>query len=126
MLNAREILDVQDFEIRKIFVTETWGHVWIRTMNGLQRDEIEELLIADKRTNVRGLCAIFCICDQDGNRFFTKADLKAMNKKSGKALDQVFAEVIALNRMSEDDVDELEKKVAVATSDSSPIGGQEV
>lgn len=126
MKNAKEILDVEDFQMRKIDVPAWNTQVWIRTMSGVQRDEIEQMMVDEKRANLKSLVAIYSICDEDGNRFYTRSELKDMNRKSGKALDRVFVEAIDLNQMSEDDIEMLAQRIKKAHSGDSPTGGPEV
>lgn len=126
MLNANEILNTVDFQMRKIDVPAWNTQVWIRTLSGVQRDEIEQLIVDDKRSNLKSLIAIYSICDEDGKRFFAKDKLRDMNRKSGKALDRVFAEAMELNQMSEDDIEELTQQIKKAHSSGSPTGGQDL
>jgi hypothetical protein len=67
--------------------------------------------------NIRArLCAMAMVSD-DGERIFTDADMKALGKKSAKALDRVFAVAQKLNGLSAGDVEELAKN-----SESGPNG----
>src|SRR5688572_16771684 len=100
---------MDDLPRREIKIPE-WGNksVFIRTLSAGERDQFEASL-TDRTTNIRARLAVMCLCDEDGSPLFTQDKVEALAKKSGKALDRVFDAAIHLNKISKEDVEELEK-----------------
>jgi hypothetical protein len=106
-LSKDAILCADDITLEVVEIPEWGGNVNIRTMTGAQRDALENRIRDDKQRDVRAYVAVACACDEQGNQLFTKADIQALSKKSGKALDRIFEAAIALNKISKEDVDAL-------------------
>ena len=54
------------------------------------------------------LCAA-TICDDQGVRMFTNKQVGDLSKKSGHALDRVFTVAQRVNKITDDEIEELEK-----------------
>lgn len=116
-LNRDLILNAKDIKIIPLDVPEWGGQVFIKTLNGAERDELEASIIqlsADGKTQkmkldkLRSMLAFLALCDEDGNRLFVEADdISALAQKSASALDRVAAQVQALAGMSQSDIDGL-------------------
>lgn len=124
MLSAEQILKADDLaELEKIKVPEWDGFVYVRKMNGLERDRWE--LIASKavdkpsQANIRASLCAMTICDEKGKRLFTDNQMSALGAKSGTALDRIFAVAKDLNKLSDEDVEELEKNSLAAVPAAS-------
>jgi len=57
--------------------------------------------------NLRARLVALSVVDDKGTRIFTDDDVKALGKKSAKALDRVFSVAQRLNGIGESDVEEL-------------------
>jgi hypothetical protein len=86
-----------------------WGEtIHVRVMSGTQRDQFESAFLKDRSTAMTRLVALTA-CDEAGNLLFTEADVPALGHKSWTALQTIFNAAARLNKLSEKDVDELEK-----------------
>jgi len=103
-----EILGIDDIVIKPLPVPEWKRTIFIRTIEGGVRDEFEAITQTNPR-DFRARMAVACVCDEQGKLLFTNADIPALTKKSGRALDRIFAAGIKLNAITKDDVDELRK-----------------
>lgn len=112
-LSREQILEADDLPREPVKVPEWGGTIFVRTMTGLERDEFESAIIADKgktdMKNFRARLAALTITDEDGNRLFKSTDMAALGRKSASALDRVFAVAQKLNGMSAADMEEAEK-----------------
>ncbi len=124
MLTADGILKSDDLgELVKVDVPEWGGHVFVKIMSGIERDRWEiaatNLMKAPSNANIRaGLCAV-TICDEKGERLFHDTDVDALGKKSSLALDRVFGVSRKINRLTDEELDELEKNSVAALSGDS-------
>jgi hypothetical protein len=119
MLTAEKILKAQDLsELEKVDVPEWGDFVYVRKMNGMERDRWE--LMTSKAVekpmgaNVRASLCAMTICDEKGKRLFTDNQMSALGAKSAIALDRIFAVSKDLNKLNDDDIEELEKNSLAA------------
>jgi hypothetical protein len=110
---SQQILDCDDSTIEPIDLPE-WGvKAFIRTMTGTDRDSWE--LYASKQlekvngVNIRGKLACLSLCDENGKRLFGDGQAEALSKKSSKALNRVYEASLKLNKLSDEDIEALEK-----------------
>ncbi len=130
MLTKDQILSASDLPTEEVQVPEWGGSVFVRTMNGTERDAFEQDIIAARArdaeqneasdgvpnaaksnselVNIRARLAVKTVVDAQGNRLFTDNDAAALGKKSGKALDRIFDVAQRLSGIGEKDVKELE------------------
>lgn len=114
-LTRDEILNADDREIRAVEVEEWGGTVYVGSMTGAQRDQLEHEMVASednpdgKGLLLRAKLAVLTLCDKEGKALFTLADLDALSQKSAAPLDKVFSESADLNHLSKGDQDELTK-----------------
>lgn len=108
-LTKEQMLGAQDLTVKEVRVPEWNGTVFVRMMDGDQRDKFEADQIANPHTNVRARLVALTVCDKDGNLLFTEADVPAISKKAGAALDRIFAAAAKHNRITPQDIDELKK-----------------
>ncbi len=114
MINAEQILLSTDTqELEKVLVPEWDGHVFVRIMSGSERDRWElsqmDLIKSPGAVNIRaGLC-IMTVCDEKGERLFDDSQAVALGKKSAVALDRIFDVARRVNKLTDGDIEELEK-----------------
>lgn len=113
MLSAEQILAANDTGIESVDVPEWGGSVCIRTMTGTERDSWELYYQSEVKkrdnANVRAKLCALTICDESGKRLFTDQQVADLAKKNAKALDRVFTAATRLNKITEDEIEELEK-----------------
>ena len=115
-LTRDQILSVQDRKTVEVKTPE-WGEgtsVFIRTLSGAERDELESANSAAAKgagftVDARARFCTAFICDKDGTPLFTLEDIDTLTGKSGSALTRIFAAGMKLNAMRERDLKELEK-----------------
>lgn len=109
-LTKEAILAANDLKQEIINVPEWGGDVIIRTMTGEERDAFDsEMIRDDKRSfkNIRARFLSLIICDDKGARLFDDKEISVLGKKSAAALDRLFTAGQKLNRLSNDDIEEL-------------------
>lgn len=111
MLTRDAILSADDLKRETVEVAEWGGSVCVRALSGSERDQFELAMYNAKgnASNVRASLAARTICDKEGKRLFTDADVEVLGRKSGAALERVFNTARRLSGISTADVDELEK-----------------
>lgn len=124
MLSAEQILKANDLaELKKVDVPEWGDFVYVRKMSGIERDRWELLVSksvdSPMKANVRASLCAMTICDDKGNRLFTDNQINALGAKSAVALNRVFEKSQKLNRLTDDDLEELEKNSLAAVPAAS-------
>jgi hypothetical protein len=113
-LTRDQILAIEDRKTAEVKTPE-WGDgasVFVRTLSGAERDELENAIIKARAAGIGNARARFCAafaCSEEGAPLFTAADVDALTNKSGAALSRILDAGLALNAMREKDVKELEK-----------------
>lgn len=120
-LSKEDILGTPCAKVEKVYIPEWGGEVFIRVMKSAERDAFEAAALdrkgASKMANIRARLAAIVLADENGARLFTDADAPALGEKFAPALDRIFEAASKLNRLSKEDVEELEKN-----SESAPQG----
>ena len=126
-LKREDILEVKDIEIEEVEVPEWGGTVCVKGMSGLERDAFEASIVQAKgkgtkvnMENIRAKLAAQTLCDEQGERLFTDADVKLLGKKSAVALQRVFVVAQKLSGIGDADVNELVDGLNENPSDGSP------
>lgn len=112
MVSRDDILKSNSLDIDSVDVPEFGGEVFIRIMTGAERDKWEISATASVRSenvNVRAILCAMTICDKNGERLFTDHEAEALGKKSAIALDKIFQASRRLNKLTDQDLQELEK-----------------
>ncbi|MCP5017110.1 MAG: hypothetical protein GY938_17840 [Ketobacter sp.] len=114
MLTAEQILKADDrAELVKVDVPEWGGSVNVCVMSGSCRDrwELATAGAVDRpgTANIRASLCAYTTCDEKGKRLFSDGQIAALGEKSSAALDRVFSVARKLNKISDDDIEELEK-----------------
>ena len=110
MLNRDAILKADDRRTAVVEVPEWGGSVTIAEMSGKDRDAFEAAFMdeSNRFVNLRARMCAISVVDEAGARLFTDADIEALGKKSGKALDRVFSAIQRLNALSDADIEEIQ------------------
>ena len=126
-LKRDDILNVKDIVIEMIPVPEWGGDVYVKGMSGIERDAFEAAIVETRgkktkvnMSNVRAKLAAQTICDENGERLFTDADIKELGKKSASALQRVFEVAQRLSGIGDDAVKELAEGFEQNPLDDSP------
>ena len=124
MLSAEKILKAQDLsELEKVDVPEWGDFVYVRKMNGMERDRWELMtsnaVEKPMGANIRASLCAMTICDEKGKRLFTDNQMNALGAKSASALDRIFSVSKDLNKLNDDDIEELEKNSLAAVPAAS-------
>lgn len=122
ILSKEAILSADDLEKELVEVPEWGGAVYVRALTGAERDAFEQSMV-EMRTvrqgrrqetvremrlqNIRARLCALTICDEEGNRLFTDADVQALGRKSASALNRVFQVAQRLSGLTDEDVEEL-------------------
>jgi hypothetical protein len=112
ILNKDAILKADDLKKEIVSVPEWGGEVIISAMTGYARDAWEQHLVQSKDnvlSNIRARLVVACAVDEEGNRLFTEGDVIALGEKSVAALERCVKVAQRLNRLTETDLDDLQK-----------------
>ena len=111
-MDRESILSASDTpKLEAIDVAEWGGKVYIKVMSGSERDrwEIDAThSIRSKNLNIRAILCVLTVCDKDGKRIFKDDDAQALGEKSSIILDKVFQVARRVNKLTDDDLQELE------------------
>jgi hypothetical protein len=119
-LSKATILGADDLTVEEVNCPECGGTVFVRTLTGVERDEIEAHMFQTKSkdsrinmTNLRARMVGLCLVDENGKRIFKgkefEKDIEALGRKSSLVLDRVFTVAQKLAGMRKEDVEELTK-----------------
>ena len=111
-LSRDAILAVQDLNMKKIAVPQWGGDVYIKQLSGAEQDRYEQDSFMSKDRNIINLRArLIClaVCDKEGNKLFKPGDMDSVSKKSSGVLNILFEEILALNKITEDDLEDIAK-----------------
>lgn len=101
------ILATDDLPKKKIKIPE-WGvELFVASMSSGDREIWEKT--AKEVKDVRETIVILTVVDDEGKKVFTADDIPALKKKNAKALDRIAMAAIEHNKITADDIDELEK-----------------
>lgn len=109
-LTKDAILSASDLNLLKVHVKEWGGDVYISVMSAGDRDAYECEWLANKERGVQNFRSKFlarCLCDKDGRRLFTDAEIDQLASKSIAVVDRLFAKATKHNAVSMEDVNQL-------------------
>lgn len=131
-LTRDDILKAQDIRIEELDVPEWGGTLFIKSLNGEERDQLESSLIEMdvkkgqpkrmKTEALRSSLAALSICDKDGNKLFSIHDIRALAKKSASALDRVAFKAQEMAGISEDGIKKLTSELKKDPAEDLPSG----
>lgn len=117
-LTRDEILSAPDIQTKDVHVPEWYdGYVCVIALSGKDRDRWENDIVELKKKktivkdNVRASLVARTIVrsPEEHTRVFNSMDIEELGKKSGKALQRVYAVAAELGGITEEDVEELAK-----------------
>jgi NTP pyrophosphatase (non-canonical NTP hydrolase) len=124
-LSRDDILAAEDLPRKEIEVPEWKGSVFVRGLTGEERDEFEHQIYStngdEKKLNMKNMRArllSITLCDGQGKRLFTDADIEQLGKKNGDVLTRLFLIAQSLSGLGADDVKKLAKNSKSARPDS--------
>lgn len=123
-LSKSDILEINDLKREWVDVPEWDGGVYVTSFSADAKDALEMKLMTAGKTGV-GFRAMYCalaMVDDMGRRIFTDEEAPMLGTKFAGALDRIFEVVSRLNRISEKDLEELEKNSDAALGDALPSG----
>jgi hypothetical protein len=116
LLGRDAIFAVSDLQTEDVPVPEWGGTVRVKGLTGSERDAFEESCVSGKgknasfkMTNIRAKLVAKTVVDEKGELIFKEADVEALGKKSGAALDRVFSVAQRISGITKEDIEELEK-----------------
>lgn len=111
LLSKNQILSLDDLEKEKVETPEWGGHVFIRQMTAMERDNYEAGLTDQSKDNMmsnfRAKLVVRCCVDEKGERLFSDEDAPALGKKCSSVLVRLFNTAERLNALGEDQSEEL-------------------
>jgi hypothetical protein len=118
-VSREQILNADDLKTETVAVPEWGGDVLVRGLTAKERDDYEASLMSQqsgksptlKYDNIRAKLVQKSIVDPVDMKtpVFTVADIEALGKKSGQAIDRIFGVAQRLSGITQADTDELEK-----------------
>lgn len=103
-------------------IQEMGGAVfYVRMMTGIERDEFETTMAADKdkrMVNFRAKLAVRCTCDSTGALICTGEDVAQAGKQLWPILDRLATVALRINRMSDGSLEELKGNSAPSPGDA--------
>ena len=112
ILSRDAILSSDDLKKEVVKVPEWGGEVLIATMTGAARDAWVQCLVTIKTTNlanIRARLVAATAVDESGERLFSDKDAEVLGKKSAAALDRCVKVAQKLNKLTENDLEDLSK-----------------
>lgn len=100
-------------------VPEWGGIVYVRTLSAFERDSLEMSWDATKRRNFRARLAVATVCDENGKDLFELRDIETLGNHPSPALVRVGDLAMKLNKLTSEDVADLEKNSETGPSDAS-------
>lgn len=123
VLSRDAILKAPDLPLIKVDVPEWGGVVYVRGLDGTERDRFETDAFnssgANKLKNLRAKLISIGLVDEDNKPLFSKTDIDALGKKSGKVLDRLFDVISKESGLLNKDVEELVKNYVSDLKDDS-------
>jgi len=120
-LTAEQILGASDLPLEKCPCPEWGGHIYIKTLNSLERSALDVALWSDKKLEEpqrRAILLTHCGCNAAGKLLFTPEQAEALTKKNGMRVAELARTAQRLNYISEARAKEIEKNSETQPSDS--------
>ena len=121
MFDKKAFFALDDKTIVKVACPE-WGkfgkQIYIRTMSGKARDSYELGIYNAKERdkdsflyNMRASLVVATCCDKNGKLHFKPEDADKLGEMSGAVLDRLYDKAKELSKISDGDVEEMEKSL---------------
>ena len=124
LLTRDAILGAHDLPSEDVSVPEWGGTVRVRALTGAERDAFEASMVQVRSDgtrqfrleNIRARLVALTIVDENGERLFSDADVKALGAKSAAALERVGSVAQRLSALTDEDVEELAEGLGAGPS----------
>lgn len=123
LLSKADIIAASDLKREEVDVPEWGGKVLVSSFSADAKDSIEFKLYNLNQKSGVGIRAAYvglALVDEHGQRLFTDEELPMLGTKFAGAVDRVFEVVSRINRISQADIEELEKNSVAVTGDGLP------
>lgn len=112
-LSRDAILELNDRTTKDVDVPEWGGTVTIREWGLPERAMFSEAMEGrgsgeKSLSDVMALCVVLSVVDGNGDRIFQEKDVPLISRKSGKAVERIFAAATSLNRLSAREIKDVE------------------
>ena len=122
-LSKADILKAEDVVLQELDVPEWKGKVWLRVFGGEEREMYEAACYRGRESKdfrtLKALVVVYSVCDKDGQRLFTEADIPALNRKSSLAIDRIFRAAQDLSMLTEESVEAAKRNFPTGQNASS-------
>jgi len=114
VLSREQIVKADDRRTEVVPVPEWGGEVIVRALSSEELDSWEQWIV-DNRVgentcpNLRASLVARSVVDESGNRVFGDGEVEVLGRKSGAAVDRIFAVAQRLTARSEEDIERLKK-----------------
>ncbi len=118
-LSKDQILSADDMGLLEVAVPEWGGSVFVRVMTVGERDSYENEWMVNKDRGVANFRSKFLqrvLCDKKGDLLFSPAEVEKLAKKSARVITRVWEAAMKHNSLTDDDVEELDKKLNLRPS----------
>jgi hypothetical protein len=129
LLSKADIMGVSDLKFETLHVPEWGGSVRVRTLRSAERDEYEQSMVRQKgkdvtvnMQNIRAGLVARALCDENGDRLFSDAEIALLGQKSAAALERVFDVAARLSSVTPDAIEVLGKNSASDRSGAPSSG----
>jgi hypothetical protein len=108
LLSKDQILKQTDLGHEDFQVPEWGGTVRIKTLSGLEKEDLESKL-REKLHNIRANWLAATLIDESGKNLFSESDIESLGKTSCAVMDKVFERALERNGVKKDKLEEIEK-----------------
>ncbi len=117
-LTKHDLLKAWTPKIEQVDVPELGdgAHVFVRQFSAADRGKLETMGVQfkegkqyDKVPRVRFLTVALSLCDEQGSRLFTDAEIDEIGKMPASVVDRIFERAAELNALSKKAVEDAEK-----------------
>lgn len=89
------------------------GTVYVKLLSGYERDAVEQAIENGRKKGpvpVRAIWVAAACCDENGKDLFNTMDIPALKNLPGDEMSKLVAAIGRVNKVTPEDVDEVEKK----------------
>ena len=112
-LKRDDIKNLNDLKMEELFVDEWNDTVYVRELDGEERNNYEAFLIemanspkkVHKMDEARARLVSLSVCDENGKRLFTEDDIPWLKRKNAKALMRIYGKAQKLSVISQAEID---------------------
>lgn len=120
LLKKDDVLQAQDVKTKEVEIPEWGGSVLISSMTAERHAIYEDLAAGKGKHDALAYYAVNILVNEDGSPMFDSVDeMKALGRKSSKALFRILNAGLELNGVTEKDIEETAKKLEPSLSEST-------